>query len=80
MQKEMPEKFPWFLLKIKEISLAFLLFAVLCKLYNVSWALNHHIIMISEESCDSCVAAENSALSWQEKLNMKIYSNRKQLF
>ncbi len=24
--------------------------------------------MISEESCDSCVAAENSALSWQEKI------------
>ncbi len=48
-----------------------------------SWAVNQHIRMISEGSCDTedCSNdAENSALHQRKKKHFKWYSNRKQLF
>ncbi len=50
---------------------------------NVSWAVNQHIRMISEGSCDTedwSNDAENSALHYRNNLHFKIYFNRKQLF
>ncbi len=44
---------------------------------------NHHIIMISETSCDTedlSNVAENSAAYHRNKLHFKIYSNRKSQF
>ncbi len=44
----------------------------------VSWAANHHIKMISEESCDTkdwCNDAENLALNHRTKLHLEIYLN-----
>ncbi len=49
---------------------------------NVSWTANQHIRMISVGECyteDWSNDVENSALN-TNKLNFKIYSNRKQLF
>jgi len=46
------------------------------------WALNH-VRMISEGSCDNedwSKAAENSALHHSNKLDIKVYQNRKQIF
>ncbi len=51
--------------------------------WNVSWAENRHIRMISEGSRDTedwRNDAENSALLHENKLHFQIYSNRKQLF
>jgi len=48
-----------------------------------NWALNHHVRMISEGSCDNedwSKAAENSALHHSNKLDIKVYQNRKQIF
>ncbi len=50
---------------------------------NISWAANQHIRMISEESCDTedwSNDAENSALHYKNKLHLKKYSTRKQIF
>ncbi len=50
---------------------------------NVSWAANQHIRMIFKGSCDNedwSNDAENWALNHRNKLHVKIYSNRKQLF
>ncbi len=50
---------------------------------NVPWAVNQHIRMIYEESCDTEDGgndAENSALHHRNKLHFKIYSTIKQLF
>ncbi len=50
---------------------------------NVSWAVNHHIRMISEGSCDTedwSNDAENSAAHHSNKWQFNRYSHRKQLF
>ncbi len=58
-------------------------FSTLIIIRNYSWAVNQHIRMISEGSCDPedwSNDAENSALHHRNKIHFKIFSNSKQLF
>ncbi len=52
------------------------LFLTLIIIRNVSWAVNQHIIMISEGSCDSedwSKDAENTAVRHRNKLHVKTF-------